>query len=72
MVIYTAVIPAIYVLTSILGVEFMDDIINVIYFLDNPNISKYLWLIFLVVAPILAGLIMIKRATIQKRVGNGV
>lgn len=76
MVIYTIVIPAIYIMSTLFEIEFMlnfmNDIMNVIYFVDNPSISQHLDLVFLVGAPVVAALIMITRTMIQKRVGSDV
>lgn len=70
LVLYTTIIPGIYIITSIFEAEFMSGVINAIYFVENPDISQHLDLVFLVLAPIIAVLSMITRTMIQKRVGR--
>ena len=71
LVTYIFFIPAAYMIISLFGnFEILDEILNVIYFMDNPSISDGLGKILLIASSVAAGFIMITRSLIIKRVGS--
>ncbi len=65
-VIYFLVIPGIYMICSIIGlnIKFLNDALEIIYFTNNEDISQYIEPLFTIGSPIIAALGMILRSII--------
>ena len=69
-VIYIIIIPAISMILLLFEVNFINDILKVIYFTNNPSISEHFGTVLFFVNIALSILIMITRSITKKRVGN--